>query len=419
VHAALSEPRAGGRWVVVTARHTDFYPAHALEVQAVAPEARAMACGVFLTPGPLPHAHMQRMDGLRLEMELLAAEPTGMELVETVRNMKLEVGASERFSLAYEHVDQCNAGHVHNMDLKRELANAVLGFPAHSKASLDEITHRLAVVETPKGYLFGRVRFAPQAVPKELDFASNKPHNYSAGLPVALAGAAVSVAMGMFASNNRHSLGSTSSNKNESFNSREVAAPTVLDPCCGSGTIVYEAWRRGSCSRGVDAELRMVEMAAANLMHFANNFPHQPQPTIELGDAAELSLQGADVIISNLPFGRSVSFGATRLSRRRHLAASEASNQEDYESVAFLSEVLVNLRDKAERHVFFTGRPLAAQLKACGYTGITEVPVCRGGRRYMSISTGNEVLEPMIEFMPPQSYGSAMQVVGAGFSSMV
>lgn len=31
------------------------------------------------------------MDGLRLEMELLAAEPTGMELVETVRNMKLEV----------------------------------------------------------------------------------------------------------------------------------------------------------------------------------------------------------------------------------------------------------------------------------------------------------------------------------------
>lgn len=117
---------------------------------------------------------------------------------------------------------------------------------------------------------------------EELDFASNKPHNYSAGLPVALAGAAVSVAMGMFASNNRHSLGSTSSNKNESFNSREVAAPTVLDPCCGSGTIVYEAWRRGSCSRGVDAELRMVEMAAANLMHFANNFPHQPQPTIEV-----------------------------------------------------------------------------------------------------------------------------------------
>lgn len=77
------------------------------------------------------------------------------------------MGASERFSLAYEHVDQCNAGHVHNMDLKRELANAVLGFPAHSKASLDEITHRLAVVETPKGYLFGRVRFAPQAVPSE------------------------------------------------------------------------------------------------------------------------------------------------------------------------------------------------------------------------------------------------------------
>ena len=49
----------------------------------------------------------------------------------------------------------------------------------------------------------------------------------------------------------------------------------------------------------------------------------------------------------------------TQDGRTRHIAA----DGEDYECVDLLSDVLYNLRDKAKRHVFFTGRPLAAKLE--------------------------------------------------------
>jgi len=64
--------------------------------------------------------------------------------------------------------------------------------------------------------------------------------------------------------------------------------------------------------------------------------------------------------------------------RKRHVtsptdaeAAEEAEAEEDPESLEYLADVLRNLRGKAQRHVFFTGRPLAAQVRCLVDVGLT------------------------------------------------
>ena len=57
-------------------------------------------------------------------------------------------------------------------------------------------------------------------------------------------------------------------------------------------------------------------MAATNLAFFAPFLVDQPGPALELGDAASEELEGADTIVCNLPFGRTVSFGANRVRGR-------------------------------------------------------------------------------------------------------
>jgi hypothetical protein len=79
---------------------------------------------------------------------------------------------------------------------------------------------------------------------------------------------------------------------------------------------------------GGDAEPTMVAMAEANLAHFEPAIralppPPPPPPRVLLGDAAAEQLQGADVLVCNLPFGRTVSFGASRV-RHQALASGRA-----------------------------------------------------------------------------------------------
>ncbi len=74
------------------------------------------------------------------------------------------------------------------------------------------------------------------------------------------------------------------------------AAGTLLDPCCGSGTILAEAVAQGWTVSGRDIDPSAVDVACANV----------PEATVDRGDARTLDLpdEAASACVTNLPFGR-------------------------------------------------------------------------------------------------------------------
>jgi tRNA G10 N-methylase Trm11 len=69
----------------------------------------------------------------------------------------------------------------------------------------------------------------------------------------------------------------------------------LLDPCCGSGTILAEAAEVGWQARGVDIDLEAIRVAHQNA----------PKAQVSVGDARRLEFgdQSMDACVSNLPFG--------------------------------------------------------------------------------------------------------------------
>jgi SAM-dependent methyltransferase len=70
----------------------------------------------------------------------------------------------------------------------------------------------------------------------------------------------------------------------------------LLDPCCGSGTILAEAAAAGWTAAGTDIDQDAITTARANA----------PAATVTIGDALRLDRPDASVaaVVSNLPFGR-------------------------------------------------------------------------------------------------------------------
>ena len=67
---------------------------------------------------------------------------------------------------------------------------------------------------------------------------------------------------------------------------------------------------------------------------------------------------------------------------------------------AELEPLLVALRDLAPRHAFVTGAPVAATMRRLGYENVSEVPICRHGRIFLTAALGKEgrVLRPSVSF---------------------
>jgi 23S rRNA G2445 N2-methylase RlmL len=78
----------------------------------------------------------------------------------------------------------------------------------------------------------------------------------------------------------------------------------LLDPCCGSGSILTEAIARGWTALGRDIDPAAVEIARTNA----------PTATVDPGDARALDLpdEGVAACVSNLPFGRQYAVPGSR-----------------------------------------------------------------------------------------------------------
>jgi hypothetical protein len=157
----------------------------------------------------------------------------------------------------------------------RRLADAIPGQP-----NLDHPRHRLAVVAQADWWRLGRVVSVASGDWR----AWTPPVDFSAALPPQLARALVNL----------------------------VAAPgdTLLDPCCGVGTVVAQAARRGVRAVGVEISKKLAGRAAECVRAaYTGETPvppgaGHPGTLIVAGDGREIGGR-FDAAVVDLPYGRS------------------------------------------------------------------------------------------------------------------
>lgn len=80
-------------------------------------------------------------------------------------------------------------------------------------------------------------------------------------------------------------------------------ARSILDPCCGAGSIVLEAASLGLVARGVDWKNAMAGMTSENLAHFG--YDSRPDVGVERADARDVDIT-ADAVVTDLPYGHAI-----------------------------------------------------------------------------------------------------------------
>lgn len=193
----------------------------------------------------------------RLVLEVLAQAESFERLLEQTAALGL---AAQGFAVDVERVPP--RPRIVSQEAARRLADLIEGRP-----NLSHPRVRFLLVAQEGRYLFGRVISLAR---RDWHDAGERPVNFSNSLTPRLSRAVVNL----------------------------VAAPgdTLLDPCCGSGTVLIEAEWLGVRARGWDLAQSHVEMTLRNLAHFGCRTP------VAQGDARELTAE-ADAAVLDLPYG--------------------------------------------------------------------------------------------------------------------
>jgi SAM-dependent methyltransferase len=137
------------------------------------------------------------------------------------------------------------------------------------------------------------------------------------------------------------------------------SARSVLDPFCGTGSILLEAQALGLQTHGVDISAKMVHIAQHNLAHFGY------QGLVELGNAMDCN-QKADAIVTDLPYGR----GMKKMRGDENL------------------EILKHLVGLAPKGIYLADEPIPDLLCEAGYQQVTIYCVSKriGMQRYVHVA---------------------------------
>ena len=215
-----------------------------------------------------------------------------------------------------------------SMALARQIGSVIGGKPNLSSPQVVFLT-----VITSEKIWFGRLLSESDGIWLEYN---QRPHVTSSSLPARLALAFVNL----------------------------VASPGehLLDPCCGTGTIVMSAAHCGLLATGYDINPRMVGATTKNLLHFGL------KADVQLEDAR--TIQGKfDAVATDLPYGISL-----------------------VKDTAATTEILANLRTCAPKTGFIDIRDLSEPLSDLGYKveAIIPVPKLRLVRRIFIASNGDQ-----------------------------
>jgi predicted RNA methylase len=133
---------------------------------------------------------------------------------------------------------------------------------------------------------------------------------------------------------------------------------TVIDPCCGVGTILLEAWAAGARAVGGELNRKLAGLTQANLRHFGR------PPWVCIADACRPWAR-ADVVVTDFPYGRQC-----------------ARDPQLYE------RLLAALPGFAPRLVVVTAEDLGERLEQAGYEVLQAADVVKshGFRRRVTLA---------------------------------
>jgi len=203
---------------------------------------------------------------------------------------------------------------------------AVIADQIQGKPNLKNPRNRLLLLAEKGGMSLGRIQVEADKSYRRHD---EKPQRTSSSLPAQLARALVNLVA--------------------------PDANTIVDPCCGTGSILLEASLVGLKAQGRDWNPRMVEMSRENASHFGY------EERVDLADARDWK-EPADAVVTDLPYGRGL----------------EASEE-------VIRGILSRMRAIAPVAVFVAGDDLADLLRDAGYRQIDtyRVPKSKAFTRYV------------------------------------
>lgn len=193
----------------------------------------------------------------RLCLRVLAAAEDAEALISRVAELGLK---EDGFAIEVLKVPPKPA--VNSLELCRQLADVIAGAP-----DLDSPRVRYAVVATQGRCWFGRMVSVAR---RDWHDSHSRPAHFSNSLPVRIARALVNL----------------------------VAAPgdSLVDPCCGVGTVLIEAALLGGRAEGYDSSWPCVVRCRENLAYFGLDIP------VARADARRLEGRW-DAAVLDLPYG--------------------------------------------------------------------------------------------------------------------
>ena len=195
---------------------------------------------------------------VRMGLRRIAHAPTFDKLLEAIRQ-----AAPQMPDFRIEAMTLSGRFPLPEMQAVIAAADQILFYP-----NLKAPKHRLLLVAQNTGFWLGEILVEPAQ-----DYArhSDKPYHVSSSLPARIARALINLVT--------------------------PPARSLVDPCCGTGSILLEAHALGLEAHGADYNPKIMSMARRNLEHFGY------VPAVDYADARAWS-RTADALVTDLPYGR-------------------------------------------------------------------------------------------------------------------
>ena len=308
-------------------RHQAYYPAYKLQLE-MALGAKELTWGLLSCTKVPSLQELNPLVGIRLAVEPICDADSPEALIAATQACRLE---SAPFVIEYSRIKKL-AKRWPSRRLMGKLALQING-----DISYDQPQVRFQLIESAERYYLTRLVHIPTWSKPSY---AQRPNAYSAAISSELAALAI--------------------------NAVSQVGDSIIDPTCGSGTIVYEALQRGRRAKGYDHKWSWVIGARENLEAFGYSSIPDKKRFIAHGDAREL-YDSAQVVIANLPYGRVIDIDMSRL-----------------------ESILKRLKDCAQSFAFFSGQDLSQVLAKLNYTEIKSLnlTIQASHQRYLCFAQG-------------------------------